>query len=170
MKENYPEPEKLIDINSPWKVTFDETMLGPSEPVTMNALTDWTESTDERIRYYSGTAIYSNSFFLEKIPGDATIYVDLGRVSIMADVRINGKPAGGVWTNPWRCNITGLVVEGQNSIEVEVVNNWVNRLIGDSMLQEKDRKTWINVNPVKPSDPLQQSGLLGPVSIINIIY
>jgi hypothetical protein len=168
--ENYPEPQKLADINQPWKVAFDESLRGPSDTVVMHSLTDWTESSDDRIRYYSGTAFYSNSFIVNKIPENATIYAHLGKVGIMADVKINGQPAGGVWTYPWRCNITGLIKEGKNTIEVEVVNNWINRLIGDSMLPEKDRQTWINVNPVKPSDPLQQSGLLGPVKIIYIRY
>ncbi len=112
----------------------------------------------------------NNKIVLGAVPEGETVYLDLGKVGIMAEVKVNGQPAGGVWTSPYRVDITKLVTAGENIIEVTVVNNWVNRLIGDSRLPVKDRKTWINVNDVKPSDPLQPSGLLGPVSIVSVKY
>jgi hypothetical protein len=84
---------------------------------------------------------------------------------VTAKVRINGVYAGGVWTDPYRLNITKLLKEGENTLEVEVANNWMNRLIGDRQLPEKDRPTWVNVNPWRADSPLQPSGLLGPVEI-----
>jgi len=167
---NYPDPRELTDITAPWVVTFDTSMRGPENTVTMNDLMDWSVSADENIRYYSGTAVYKNSFTLGEIPPGEAIFLDLGKVSVMAEMKVNGQSAGGVWTAPWRVDITGLVKTGSNTVEVEVVNNWINRLIGDSRLPEKERRTWINVNAIKPTDPLQSSGLIGPVSIVAIKY
>jgi hypothetical protein len=170
METNFPEPKTLVTISTPWEVSFDKAMGGPEGLITMPDLEDWTKSNDERIRYYSGTAIYKNTFVIDKIPRGETVYLDLGHVYVMAEVKVNGKPAGGVWTPPWQVDITDLVESGENSIEVDVVNNWINRLIGDSRLPEKDRSTWINVNQIKPDDPLQPSGLMGPVSVVSVRY
>jgi Zn-dependent oligopeptidase len=161
---NFPGKEIITTIGNPWKVTFDNAICGINETVTMNSLEDWSKSTDKRIRYYSGTAVYRNSFRIDKV-ADKQLYIDLGKVMVMAKVKINGEYAGGVWTSPYCLNITKLVKEGENSLEIEVVNNWMNRLIGDLNLPEKERKTWVKINPWKSDSPLQSSGLLGPVTV-----
>ena len=111
-----------------------------------------------------------NTFVLINIPSEEKIYLNLGNVNIMAEVRINGQKAGAVWTSPWQAEITEFLKPGENLIEVDVVNNWVNRLIGDSRLPEKERKTWINLNQIKRDDPLQPSGLMGPVTVVSYCY
>ncbi len=96
--------------------------------------------------------------------------LDLGNVKSMARVKLNGKELGGVWTNPWQLDITSAAQAGKNELEVEVVNLWVNRLIGDSRLPENLRATWAPNNPYKPGDRLEPSGLLGPVNILSFAY
>jgi hypothetical protein len=170
IESNFPEPKVLVTISAPWTVNYDSAWGGPGRPVKIDILEDWSKSKDERIKYYSGTATYKNTFVLDEIPLKEKLYLNLGDVKVMAEVKINGERAGGVWTPPWQTDITNLVRPGENTIEVDVVNNWANRLIGDSKLPQKFRKTWINVNQIKPEDPLQPSGLIGPVSVISVRY
>lgn len=166
---NYPVKEVLATVSSPWQVDFEKGKRGPEEAVTFPALQDWTESTDPSIRYFSGKAIYTNRITLDKLPQKA-LYLDLGKVMVMAKVKINGQYVGGVWTTPYRLSVGDFLRKGENLIEVEVVNNWRNRLIGDASLPEKERGTWTNVNPWNADSPLQSSGLIGPVEIQAYSY
>ncbi len=170
LEANYPAPEELLDLKEPWTVSFDASQRGPDQPVLFQMLTDWTTSSDERIRYYSGTAIYSCNFQLDKLPGDEKVMINLGAFTAMAKVTVNGLYAGGVWTAPCQLDIGQYVRVGENDLKIEVVNTWVNRLIGDSKLPAEQRQTWCTVNPYTPASPLQPSGLLGPVKIMGIKY
>jgi len=162
---NYPSLVDMKEINDPWSVTFDKSKGGPVNPVTFNNLLDWTQSDNDSIKYYSGKAVYKTNIELSDIPSGKQVYLELGRITAIAKVKINGKDAGGVWTAPWHINITGMLKKGNNEIEISVVNNWMNRLIGDSRLPENERITWTPVNNYKPDSKLQPSGLLGPVKI-----
>lgn len=163
-KKNYAVPQTVCKINTPWLVTFEAGKRGPDAPVVFPQPADWAESADESIRYFSGEAVYTTTFSLEELPGKE-LYLSLGKVMVMAKVRINGQYAGGVWTAPYRLNVTPCLKAGENKLEVTVVNNWQNRLIGDQFLPEERRPTWTAVNPWKATSPLQPSGLLGPVEI-----
>jgi len=131
---------------------------------------DWTTSTNDSVKYYSGTAIYSNQFKLKKVAKGQKVMISLGTVTAMAKISINGVYAGGLWTAPYELDITAFVKKGNNELKIEVVNNWMNRLIGDQKLPESDRKTWCPVNPYTKDSPLQASGLIGPVVISGVKY
>jgi hypothetical protein len=162
---NFPEQKVVATVNSAWTVTFesDEIKRGPAEPVIFEKLTDWSKHSDERIRYFSGTAVYKTSFDLERKP-DGELYLDLGKVVAMARVKVNGKYAGGVWTPPYRTDIAPFVQSGKNELEIEVVSTWANRIIGDRKLPAEQRKLHISRGP---DGDLFESGLLGPVQLIT---
>lgn len=152
-----------IAVQGPWNVEFDERAGNPAFSRTFPELCDWSESSDEDVRFFSGTAHYSASFTISA--GEAQKCVlSLGKVMVAAKVRINGEYAGGVWTDPYSLDITPFVHEGENTIEVDVANNWINRLMGDLRLPESQRKTHTNVYPGSDTE-LQASGLIGPVTI-----
>lgn len=164
IKINFPDHDTVVALDAPWEVQFESDSLkrGPAEPVVFNALQDWKDHADERIRYYSGTAVYTTEFNLAD-KGQQPLFLDLGKVSVMAKVKINGRYAGGVWTAPYRINVTRFVKTGTNEVEIEVVNTWMNRLIGDKKLPDNERPTQVNNNPWNADSQLQSSGLLGPV-------
>ena len=167
---NFPDKRDSIKINSPWNLTFMDERQSPKSVVVMNELQDLSKSDNDTIRYYSGSIKYSTTITIDRLEKEEEYYLDLGKVMVMGKIWINGTYAGGVWTDPYRLNITGQLKTGENKIEIEVVNNWMNRLIGDSRLPEKERMTWTNINPWKPDSPLQSSGLLGPVEIYSYPY
>ncbi|WP_409568057.1 glycosyl hydrolase [Proteiniphilum saccharofermentans] len=168
--DNYPIPEIIQDLKGPWSVSFDPAFRGPAEPVVFETLHDWTSSPDGSIRYYSGTAHYRINFSAPEAKENETIEIDLGNLTAMAKVSINGTYAGGVWTYPYKLDISDFVKPGENELVIEVVNNWMNRLIGDQNLPEKQRETWCFVNPYNAQSPLQPSGLFGPVTIQSVKY
>jgi len=168
--DNYPEPGSSNELKGPWAVAFDHSLRGPAAPVIFETLQDWTTSPNDSIRYYSGTARYTIDFATPEMNEHETLLIDLGNLTAMAKVKINGTYAGGLWTYPYRLNITDFVKQGNNELEIEVVNNWMNRLIGDLNLPEAERETWCFVNPYNPQSPLQPSGLFGPVTIQTVQY
>ncbi|WP_183574869.1 glycosyl hydrolase [Mucilaginibacter sp. X5P1] len=151
-KNDFPTQTQLAVIKGAWQVQFDHRWGGPEKPVTLDSLTDWTTNTDNGIKYFSGTAIYTINF---DAPGAVntkkTLYLDLGKVKHIARVSINNKDMGVIWTAPWSVKIpAGLLKKSGNTLVVEVTNVWANRLIGDE--QEPDDCKWL------PSQYLYDSG------------
>lgn len=162
---NFQEPKVIQTINKAFTVDFSNKEIGPDKELVFNELADWAESDNELIKYYSGAAVYTTSFKVEELPGDGDLFINLGKVSVMAEVKINGKKAGGVWMAPYRLNVSGLLRQGENTLEIEVVNLWRNRMIKDKMLPESERYTWTVVDDIKEGETPHSSGLLGPVTI-----
>ena len=73
---------------------------------------------------------------------------------------------GVVWTPPFRVDITRTVKPGLNTLEVDVVNFWPNRIIGDASLPPEQRRTRTNIRKLTAETRLMESGLLGPVRIL----
>lgn len=167
--ENFPEAQVVTAVDGPWTITFEEGRGGPKKPVVTEKLFDWIESENPQIKYFSGNAIYTTKFNVDKLPEDQT-YIDLGDVMVMAKVRVNGQEAGGVWTTPYQVNVTDLLKEGENTLEVEVVNCWRNRMVGECSMPKKERFTFHTAADINAESELQSSGLLGPVRVVSFDY
>ncbi len=169
--------ETLV-LTGPWQVDFQP---GRGAPTTLgfDRLVAWNEHPDEGVKFFSGTATYRKSFELSAEQALRPVRIQLGDVKHIAEVWLNGKPLGVVWTAPWSVEATGAVKPGRNELSVAVTNTWVNRLIGDARLPAEKRITRTNValraGKREPSfrpfqgfaseDPLVPSGLLGPVRL-----
>ena len=130
---------------------------------------DWAKRPEEGLKYYSGTAVYRKTFdlgaeALAALNKKERLRLDLGTVDYLAHVRLNGKDLGIVWTAPWRVDISDAVKATGNELEIEVVNTWVNRLVGDAHLPAEKRFTKTNIG-YPANHPLMPSGLLGPVTL-----
>jgi hypothetical protein len=167
-KSNFPTNEKISECTGPWNVSFDPKWGGP-ENVVFDKLDDWTKRPEEGIKYYSGTAVYRKTFDLDESTASAAkdkkpLYLDLGTVDYLARVRLNGKDLGILWTAPWRVDITDAVNAKGNELEIEVVNTWLNRLVGDARLPAEKRFAKTNIH-FPANHRLMPSGLLGPVTV-----
>jgi len=165
-RTNFPPFVVAQEITGPWTVKFDPKWGGP-ESIVFDRLVDWTTRPEEGIKYYSGKAVYEKTFDLPESlrQRGKRVYLDLGKLKNVAEVRLNGKDLGVVWTAPWHVEITDALQPTGNKLGIDVVNLWPNRLIGDSRLPENKRLTVTNVKKFKPDSPLMPSGLLGPVTL-----
>jgi hypothetical protein len=83
-------------------------------------------------------------------------------VGDLARVRVNGTDQGVVWAPPWRIDLTGVLRPGVNTIDVEVANAWMNRLIAEAAAPTGE--VFAPVAEVYSADaPLHDAGLVGPV-------
>jgi hypothetical protein len=184
--ENFSNKLTLSTLDGPWEVAFDTTWGGPAKMV-FDRLSDWSKGSEDGIKYYSGIAVYHKSFDLPeqtKLSEKVSYFLDLGIVKNLCHIRLNGKDLGILWTAPWQVNITGALKNIDNLLEVDVSNLWINRLIGDEKQpwdgvvdgqwpawllngtkRESKRYTFTTHRFYKVDDALEESGLIGPVTI-----
>jgi hypothetical protein len=155
----------VLKVERPWTVAFTPGWGAPAQ-VRMEKLASWTESAEEGVRHFSGTAAYTTEFEMPaKLPVGANVVLDLGEVRETARVTVNGKELGVLWKRPFTIDVTSAVMPGKNTLKVQVTNLWPNRIIGDQSLPEGKRFTHTNITKFTADSPLMPSGLLGPVSV-----
>jgi len=181
----------LTNLAGPWNVTFQPERGAPAE-ARFDKLISWDKHPDSGIRYFSGTATYTIDFNLSQdyLSNNHEVWIDLGEVEVIAEVRINGKKLGVLWNKPFRIEIREALKSGTNTLEIDVTNLWVNRLIGDEQYPEDIEwmegkylnkwPDWLNNPKQRPEssrvtfttwkhwnkdDKLLPSGLIGPVSL-----
>ncbi len=178
-----------ILLSGPWEVHFPSKTLN-AKVLNFEKLQSWSESSNNDVKYFSGTANYKKEFTLSKqlLKSNKSLELDLGSVAVIAEVIINGKNAGILWKAPFRLNMDGFVKKGKNTLEVKITNLWPNRLIGDENLpldiermgdktkalpewlindtaRNSGRTTFPSWNHYKKDSELLTSGLIGPVRI-----
>nr|WP_068890834.1 glycosyl hydrolase [Pedobacter panaciterrae] len=185
---------KPIELSGSWEVSFPKN-LGAPPRATFEKLISWPLSTDEGIRYFSGTASYKKQFSLtdDVIRKGNSLELDLGNVGVIAEVIVNGKNLGVLWKAPFRIDISNAAHTGKNDLEVRITNLWPNRLIGDAHYPEDVKgkygipdawPNWLKDTSTRDSkritfttwkhwdenSQLQPSGLLGPVILRTYLH
>ena len=186
--KSVPQP---ITLASSWEVEFP---MGSDHTInqTIDSLFSWSVSANEAIRYFSGTAAYKKHFSLPEklLKANYSLELDLGSVSVIAEVIVNGKNLGVLWKRPFRINLDGHLQAGINELVIKVTNLWPNRLIGDEYLpkdyelknnmirqwpdwlisdtipRKSERTTLPSYKHYNKHSELKTSGLLGPVKVV----
>ena len=185
----HPPAAAGLEIDGPWQVTFDP-QSGWTGKVEFKQLDDWSKRPEENIRDYSGTALYQTVFNSPQTTDGRRSMLDLGKVSVMARVQLNGKDLGILWKPPYRVDVTDALKAGENTLKIAVVNLWINRLIADSAKPDDSKRddkgslqrwpdwvlsggeppggrhTFVTIPLWKADEERLPSGLLGPVSIM----
>ena len=171
----------VATIDGAWDVSFPEKLGAPAK-LQFAQLASFATSTDDGVKYFSGTATYTKTVNAPREwfrPGAATL-LDLGRVGDIAEVSVNGRALGQLWKAPYRLDVSSALQPGENKIEIKVTNQWTNRIAGDRTAPA-DKKILADPGAAPGgrggggggggagggSAPLPESGLLGPVSILS---
>lgn len=163
------QPQIIQELSNIWRVKFDSDFGGPQDTLTFSSYNDWSQSSVNAIKYYSGTAVYTQQFNFSRLNME-DLWLELDSVSNLAEVYVNGINCGVAWTPPYRVNISKALMTGNNLLKIEVTNTWANRLVGDEKLPEKERITWTNESPISMKNrQLLPAGLLGKIKIIKIV-
>ena len=179
---------KPLNLDADWNVTF------PHKTVKFDDLASWSDSADESIKFFSGTATYTKTFNVPENlrKNGLRLILDLGKVEMIAQLELNGKDLGVLWKVEKSVDVTEMLKSGDNRLKISVTNSWPNRLIGDAMLPPSDdrnengtlkswpqwlidgksdpngRSTFCMWNLWKKDDALVPSGLIGPVRLLPI--
>jgi hypothetical protein len=94
--------------------------------------------------------------------------LDLGDVKNIAEVTVNCAKIGITWKRPFRVDIKNGFKVGENLIEINVINLWVNRLIGDQQPGVSTKITYTTMPFYNALSPLLASCLLRPVQLISV--
>ena len=135
-----PETAMPIGENLQWEVTFAENQ----EQVSTRQLFDWSQSKNDRIRYYSGRARYSTTFHVKKKDMERLTWLQLPGVKDVAHVWLNGHDLGTVWTAPYMVPLQKHLRKGKNTLEIDVVNTWHNALRGADCGKAPYNGIWTN--------------------------
>jgi hypothetical protein len=166
---NWSTYERVFSITSPWSIQFNPEARGPEQALVFDTLSLWNDHPDKRVRYYSGTALYSASFNWNGEAGEK-YYIELENIYNLATVKINDVVCGTLWTKPYRLAISNALKPGNNTIEIEVSNTWANRIAGDEVFgaeEDENKKIRTNARYRRPEKTLVPSGLTGKIQIVK---
>lgn len=153
-------------------IVFESTDGKPG-PVEISDFQYWTGFNDPDIKYFSGKAKYSVHFTLpdDFLSGDDSFELSAGMLKSTGEVILNGQKLGYAWMPGQKFNVSGLLVSGENTLEITVANVYRNRLIGDLVQYGEIRNLW-TTSPVtdflNKDMNVQEAGVAGGVGITKI--
>ncbi len=165
---------QTLDLNTGWEVSFTDPW-DKTFHAGLDKLKSWTEYGDDRIRFFSGMATYVKNFELpaESLQTGGRVELVFDGLGEIAEFYLNQRDMGIVWTRPYRVDITEAVIEGENTLKIEVVNNWANILCGEARKPEEQRRFHSNITRLPTGwktpfeelpteeEPLPESGIRG---------
>ena len=150
-------PDNEVPLDGPWELTLP----GAGEFALLDGPRSWTELSADG-RAFAGVGTYRTEVVVDAAPRRRTVLLTAADVGDLARARVNGGDCGVVWTDPYRIDVTRALRPGRNTIEIDVANAWMNRLIAEAA--ESTGELFESVTGVyAPDAPVRASGLTGPV-------
>src|SRR5262249_18282224 len=113
---------QVATLDGPWDVAFQPGRGAPAR-TRLPSLSSLSEHTDPAIKYFSGIATYTKTI---DVPAHAEsggpLFIDLGAIGDVAEVRINGRYVGTAWKAPYRVEIAPDLRLANSTIEIRVAN------------------------------------------------
>lgn len=156
-------------LGGPWEVRFTHPapVLGEPFTVTFPELVSWHLHPDKAVKGFSGTAVYSRRFSVDRVDPDRPVFLDLGALRNHARVRLNGRDLELLWKPPFHVDLSPALRAGDNDLEISVTNLWPNRLIADAALPVEERRSFTTTSYYNADSKPLESGLFGPVRLLT---
>jgi hypothetical protein len=124
---DYSKSATTTNLSKNWKLTF--TQGQPKLPAlqSMDQIKPWTNNGDSEADDFSGQASYSSEFDFKKSEGKHYL-LTIDKVYESAKIWINGEYAGNSWSIPYQLDISKHLVNGKNTIKIEVANLMANSI------------------------------------------
>lgn len=145
------QPLAEIALAGPWTISTATTEQYPQFHPQPHLTQLGNLATPGLLPTFSGTIRYETVVELPAYLHATRVQLDLGDVYEIADVMVNGHPAGACICPPYRVDITDCLTPGANTVTIDVTNTLAKQY-GDNVF---DR--------AMPQEP---SGLLGPVRVV----
>jgi len=145
-----PSPQSIA---GPWQVTLEKVYEKPRK-IMMDKLIDFKD--DKELQSFAGVIYYEKQFDIAN-PASYN-YIDLGKVSGISEVELNGKPLGFKWYGKHVYDTTGVLQAGKNVVKIKVttvLGNYAKSLKSSQVAQQWTKK-----------QPLYSAGLIGPVKVV----
>jgi len=157
---------KTLDLSTNWDIFFD-SKIGGTDLHDVESLNSWSASDQSGIKYYSGKAIYNKTFNLdsESLDHNYRAILVIDNIQELARVIVNDKDCGVLWTPPYQVDLSDFLIAGENRIQIETINTWNNRLVGEVNNPELTQYTNTNIKNKFINGKLLESGIIGDVII-----
>jgi hypothetical protein len=177
----YAEGDSLEDISFDWDVELVHARLKSSLDAHQDSVihthfdTLFDLKDRPETRHFAGTIVYRKRLTWDPIVSGTTLgdrreptdapgatLLDLGLVEGVSEVFVNGQSAGVRYYGRRQYDISDLLHEGDNELEIRVTTTLGNYL--KTFTKEDNPTAWIYVNHPKRDQPLQPMGMIGPVT------
>ena len=147
-----------FDLSADWDVDLVHARLDTILHTHFDTLFDLKDHPETQ--HFSGTIVYRKTISMDTIK---PCILDLGLVEGVSEVFVNGQSAGVKYYGRRQYDISNLLHEEENDLEIRVTTTLGNYL--KNLTKEENPTTWIYVNHPKRDQALQPMGMIGPVKM-----
>jgi len=148
-----PESQNPMMLEGSWELRLDH-VNGSSSERTIEDLYDF--NSDENLRSFAGIIVYQKMIWIDH--PETYHFIDLGNVSGVSEVMINGESLGIRWYGRHRFPVAGNLMKGSNDIRIRVtttLGNYIKSLVDNPTAQRWTR-----------GQEYHSLGVLGPVRLV----